>query len=136
MRQGPLVLKLLDIQVLLGVAEENRVGGATGSEQCTIQDQGNRELHIVPDVCWQAWWWLWLVAQKGFLWETRLQLCRQMASRWLPTVGLDKRESMVLNSLLVVPDGKWLHKHNIPTSQGGPEITYLSQGGTSRPPDL
>lgn len=74
--------------------------------------------------------------RKAFYGETRLQLCRQMPSRWLPTMGLDKRESMVLNSLLVVPDGKWLHKHNISTSQGGPEITYLSQGGMSRPPDF
>lgn len=40
--------------MLLGVAEENRVEGATGSEQCLVQDQGNRELRIVPEVCWQA----------------------------------------------------------------------------------
>ena len=37
---------------------------------------------------------------------------------------------MVLNSLLVVHGGKWMHE-NIPTSQSKPEIKYLLHRGMS-----
>jgi hypothetical protein len=54
------------------------------------------ELWLVPvgglSLAWwqQAWWQLWLRAQRGLLWEIRLWLCRQRPSSWLPTMDLDE----------------------------------------------
>jgi hypothetical protein len=46
-------------------------------------------------------WWPLSGAQRGLLWEIRLQLYKRRPSPWLPTAELDeKRQSMTLRHLL------------------------------------
>jgi hypothetical protein len=78
---------------------ETRVGD--GSAVGWEQGGGDRERgtpSCPKSLAWQiqVWWWLWLGAQ-----ETRLWLCRQRPSPWLPKADInEKRQSVVLNSLL------------------------------------
>jgi hypothetical protein len=97
---GHEVLRLLDIQGLLGVKEEQRTElGAHGLETSIqlVGGGGKGKIWLVPVGRLSL---AWLGVQTGLLQEIKLWLCRLRPSSWLPMVDLDeKRQSMVLNSL-------------------------------------